>query len=127
MMTEDEPEKELPDLIRRLRRQIVWKPGSAARHLLKRKLRGHLPASATLADYDHLIQGILQSTDASVYLYSVENNPYLTVAATIENQVWLVVADFYGVMETSFIVENPTSYLERPAFRYVGRLGEVLA
>lgn len=117
----------LPALIRRLQRQIEWKPGSAARHLLKRKLRGHLPADATLADYERLIQGILQSTQAMVYIYSVESASYLTVAATIENQIWLVIADFDGVMETAFIVENPASYLERPAFVYIGRLGEVLA
>lgn len=126
-MIDDDPEIELPDLIRRLQHQIEWKPESAARHLLKRKLRGHLPADATLANYERLIQGILQSTDASIYIYTVESTPYLTVAATIENQIWLVIANFSSIIETAFIVENPASYLKQPAFRYVGRLGEVLA
>ncbi len=125
-MADDDLEKVLPNLVHRLRRQIEWKPGSATRHLLKRKLRGHLPANATLADYERLIQDILQSTNASIYVYSVESTPHLTVVSTIENQTWLVIASFDGVLETAFIVENPVSYLERSAFRYVGRLGEVL-
>jgi hypothetical protein len=126
-MTTDESEKQLADLIRKLRQQIVWKPGSATRHLLKRKLRGHLAGNATSADYEQLIQGILQSTNASIYIYDSENTPYLTVAASVENRVWLVIASFDGVVETAFVVENPVSYLERSAFRYIGKLGEVLA
>jgi len=43
---------ELPALIRRFRDGITWKPSAAARHLLKRRLRGHLPADAMLADYE---------------------------------------------------------------------------
>lgn len=125
-MTVDEPEKRLADLIRKLQRQITWKPGSAARHLLKRIVRGHLPPNAALVDYENLIQGILHSADASIYLYSYEGTPFLTIAMTIEDHTWLIIASFDGVMETAFVVENPAGYLERPAFHYIGRLGEVL-
>ena len=126
-MTTEKPEEGIGDLIHKLRQQIVWKPGSAPRHLLKRKLRGHLAANATSADYEQLIQGILYTADASIYIYYSEDRLYLTVAASIEDRVWLVIASFDGVVETAFVVENPTSYLERSAFRYIGKLGEVLA
>ncbi|HMT21770.1 MAG TPA: hypothetical protein PKE20_11100 [Promineifilum sp.] len=126
-MVNDKPEKVISDLILKLRSGIIWKPGSAARHLLKRKLRGHLPTNASLADYELLIQDILQSADALIYVYTFEHTPYLTIADTIGDQVWLIIASFDGVMETAFVVENPASYLERYTFRYIGKLHEVLA
>ncbi len=127
-MTESsELDHSLPALIQKLRNHIVWKPGSDARHLLKRKLRGHLAPHATLDDYQRLIQEILGSPNATVYIYYSEDDAYLTVSTSIEGKVWLVIATFDGVMETAFVAENPHSYLERPAFRYIGLVSEVLS
>ena len=38
----------ISDAIDSIKVQINWRPGSAVRHLLKRKIRGHLPQDATL-------------------------------------------------------------------------------
>jgi hypothetical protein len=117
----------LPGLIRRLQHQLVWKPGAAARHLLKRKLRGHLPTDSSLADYEALIRRLLADENAEIHVYYADETPFLAVATHSEGQVWLVIASFEGVMETAFVVENPDAYLNRPMFQYVGRLAEVMA
>lgn len=116
----------LAELIKKLRFTLDWKPGSASRHLLKRKLRGHLPADASMEDYEQLIRTILTAPDASVYVYEYRENKYLSLMYNIENHNWLFIASFDGVVETAFVVENPKSYLNRASFRYIGKLHEVL-
>lgn len=116
----------IADLIRQLRRELRWKPGAAARHLLKRRLRGHLPAEATLLDYEQIIQTILSAAQAEIYVYYAGEEPYLTVAARLDDRVWLVIAAFDGLLETAFIVENPETYLRRLAFQWVGKMSEVV-
>jgi hypothetical protein len=61
--------------IRQLRRGIIWKPVAAGRHMLKRKLRGHLPTDAILADYEAIIQHVLEAEDASIYVYLTDESP----------------------------------------------------
>lgn len=117
---------DLATLIHRLRRGVTWKPSAAARHLQKRKLRGHLPADATLADYEATIRRVLETKDASIYVYDAGESAYLSVAAWLDGRLWLVIASFAGIMETGFVVENPDSYLERSTFQYVGQISEVM-
>ncbi len=57
------------DLSTHTSRSIIWKPSAAARHLLKRKLRGHLPAEASLTDYELVIHRVLRAQDALLYVY----------------------------------------------------------
>ena len=59
-------EPQVRDAIKTVRIQIRWKPGSALRHLKKRKLRGHLPTTATLADYEDTILAVLHDKSAQV-------------------------------------------------------------
>lgn len=126
MTTDEELTQRIPALIQQLRRELNWKPGAASRHLLKRKVRRHLPSEASLADYEGLIRRLLDNEDANIYVYYGDDAPYLCVAAPLEKQLWLVMASFDGMMETAFVVENRTTYLERPAFYLVGKLGEVM-
>ncbi len=107
--------------------QVRWRPGRAARHLLKRKLRGHLPSEATLADYEHLIQAVLTDTQARVYLYRHNDTPYITVLTILQNRHWLVMLTLDGVMESAYVVENPDFYLSKPVFEMMESLDEVLA
>jgi hypothetical protein len=123
-MTEEE--SWLPDLVRKLRREIVWKPTAASRHLLKRKLRGHLPTDSSLLEYETIIRRVLEAKDASIYVYYTGDTSYLAVAARLDGRLWLVIASYEGVLETAFVVENPESYLEREVFRYVGKMDEVV-
>jgi hypothetical protein len=113
-------------LIQRLRHGIIWKPSAAARHLLKRKLRGHLPTDATIADYEAVIQRVMSMVDASIYVYQTEGLHFLAVATWLEGRLWLVITSFEGIMETAFVVENTETYLEREAFQYVGKMSEVV-
>ena len=61
--------QEIIRVIRLAQTERRWRPGSAARHLLKRKVRGHLSIDATLDNYDRVIQGVLQDAAARVYAY----------------------------------------------------------
>lgn len=111
--------------IRRVRQQVNWPTGSAERHLEKRKSRGHLPATATITDYEHIIQTILQDASAQVYRYWYNRKVYITIAAIIENNVWLVMFSYDGILESAFVVERPERYLSKPGFEQLGQLGEV--
>ena len=112
-------------VIRAVRTQVQWKPGSAIRHLRKRKLRRHLPATATPEDYERIILTVLHDESAQVYHYWYNRVPYITVVATVQGQQWLVMFGYDGVMESAFVVERPEHYLSKPGFESIGRLGEM--
>lgn len=116
----------IPALIQQLRIEVTWKPGAASRHLLKRKLRGHLPLEASLADYDRLIRRLFENNDAAIYVYYTREAAYLAVASRYNDSLWLSIASFDGVMETAFVVENPDAYLQREPFRFMGLMNEVM-
>ncbi len=116
----------LPQIIRKVQTEIRWKPGSAARHLLKRKLRGHLPAKATLVDYEQTIRRVLTTPEAIVYLYWHQEIVYPTVVCPLEGNLWMVMFSADAFMETAFVIENPDSYLQPSLFERVGSLDEVL-
>lgn len=105
--------------------QIRWKPGSAIRHLEKRKRRGHLPPTATLKDYEDIILAVLQHKSVQVYRYWYNQIPYVTLVATINNKPWLVMFSYDGILESAFVIENPTEYLNKPGFEEIGLLSEV--
>ena len=118
---------QIANAIRSVRSQVRWKPGSVVRHLLKRKLRGHLPSGATLADYERTVWAVLQDPQAQVYLYRYRDTPYVAVIAVVEQRHWLVMFAMDGVMESAYVVERPEHYLSHPAFEYIGALSEVMA
>lgn len=127
-MTVESPDLKLAAAatIRRLRQEISWKPGAAARHLLKRKLRGHLSASASLSDYEDLIRLVLTDRSAVIYVYYADDTPYVAVSWQRGDNLWLVIASLEGVIETAFVVENPESYLNRSKFHFLGAMAEVV-
>jgi hypothetical protein len=118
--------KELAHVIRQVQEGISWKPGSAMRHLHKRKLRRHLPVEATIADYENIIDTILKMSSARVYLYWYNDVPYPTIVGHVRKDLWLVMFSFEGIMESAFVIENPQIYLSPPQFEQIGLLGEVL-
>jgi len=50
---------EIVKAIRIVQNQLIWKPGSAERHLRRRMNRGHLSATATLTDYESITSAVL--------------------------------------------------------------------
>lgn len=116
---------DIREAIRRARNEINWRPGSAERHLRKRKLRGHLPSTATLEDYEHIILMVLDDASAQVYRYWYDHVSYVTMVATIGDQAWLVMFDYDAVLESAFVVEHPERYLKKPGFEWIGLLSEV--
>ena len=61
--------------IKALQSQVQWRPGSETGHLLKRKVRSHLPWSANLADYERIILDVVSGRDARVFVYWHETVP----------------------------------------------------
>lgn len=122
----EELQSQVKQAIKAIQAQVRWRPGSETGHLLKRKVRNHLPLSATLADYECIILDVVNDRDARVFIYWHETVPYPTVVATIDNRTWLVMCDLDGVLESAYIVERPGHYLNRPVFELLGTLGEIL-
>jgi hypothetical protein len=121
-----EPDLELLlQAIQRMRQQAHWPAGSADRHLEKRKLRGHLPATATIADYEQIIQAVLQDASAQVFHYWYNQSAYATVVTVIESKTWLGMFSYDGVLESAFVMDRPERCLNKPGFEWIGRLGEV--
>ena len=118
---------QIANAVRSVQSQVRWKPGSAVRHLLKRKLRGHLPSGAMLDDYERMVWTVLQDLQAQVYLYRYRDILYVAVVAVVEQRHWLVMFARDGVMESAYVIERPEHYLSHPAFEYIGALSEVMA
>lgn len=57
-------------------KNIQWKGNSAEQHLRKRIARGHLPETATLEDYEHIIHSVLGNKSARVFRYWYNRKPY---------------------------------------------------
>lgn len=112
--------------VRSVQSQIRWRPGSAVRHLLKRKLRGHLPSEATLDDYERIILTVLENADAQAYIYRHKDTPYVAIMTVVQGHHWLVMFTLDGVMESAYIVEHPDHYLSKPSFELLGPLSEVM-
>ena len=102
-----------------------WRSGSAARHLLKRKVRGNLRIDATLEDYDRVIQTALLDPGARVYAYWYQGTPYATVVSASDDDLWLVMLDLDGWMESAYVVSRPERYFNKSEFEFFGLLGEL--
>ena len=70
--------------LRQLRRQLRWRPGKAQQHVGKRVALGHLPPQATVATYEALIQTILQTPTAAVWVYRWGEVTYPTVVTLVD-------------------------------------------
>jgi hypothetical protein len=93
-----------------------------------RQKYGHLPPSATLADYEAIIASILAAPTTDVYIYIWQQNAiYPTVVSTYQNERWLVMFSLNGIMETAFPPTDPDAYLADSRFRYLGPMQELLS
>ena len=111
--------------IEAIRGNTRWHTNSAERHLQKRKLRGHLPETAVLADYEKIILTVLQDQSAQVFRYWYNRSSYIAVVTIVESQTWLVMFSYDGIMESAFVIERPTHYLNKPGFEKIGLLSEM--
>ena len=117
---------QITNAIQFVQSQVRWKPGSAERHLLKRKLRGHLPTDATFSDYEGVILTVLKDANAQVYIYRHHDVPYVAIVTIVQDRHWLVMFSMDGLMESAYVVEYPDRYLSKSAFDLIGSLSEVM-
>lgn len=73
-----------------------------------------------------MIQSVVRNDLNHVYVFTVNEVPYISIVESSADWPWLVMFDQHGMMETAFIVENPQSYLSKPEFRRIGSVEEVL-
>ena len=102
-----------------------WRSGSAARHLLKRKVRGNLRIDATLEDYDRVIQAVLLDPGGRVYAYWHQGTPYATVVSASDDDLWLVMIDLDGWMESAYVVRGRSATSTNRSLSFLGLLGEL--
>lgn len=121
-----ELQKRVVAAIRSVQKEIRWKPGKDVAHLETRKDWQHLPDSASLDDYQVIIQTVLRDDEAQVYLYHHGDTVYPTVVTEIDHTPWLVMFALDGILETAFVVEWPDKYLGKHEFELIGTLEEVL-
>lgn len=121
----DAQHNDVVEALRQLRVQVRWRPGKALQHLAKRSALGHLPPEATMAEYEALIQAIVQTPAAEVLVYQWGETAYPTVVAEVDGVRWLVMLGMDGVMETAFPPADPTMYLGDPRFTRLGTLEEL--
>ena len=119
-------QNKLVNAIQLLQRSIKWKPQKAALHLQTRISYGHLPGTATLSDYEAIIQAIINDPLADVYIYSWKTVKYPTIVSKQRGEVWLVMFSMDGVMETAFPPTFPDQYLTDIRFTYIDSLQEVI-
>ncbi len=113
------------EAIGKVRKVIIWKPGKADSHLVKRIRLGHLPDDATLEQYNTIITFVVNSPDANVYGYIYGEKIYPTLVANVENRLWLVMIGLDGVLETAFPPDDPEGYLSNSKFGYLGSVKEL--
>ncbi|MCE7984171.1 MAG: hypothetical protein DYG89_23600 [Caldilinea sp. CFX5] len=118
--------KQIVAAIRIVQTELHWKPGSAERHLAKRILRGHLPITARMEDYEQIIRLVVHSSRAYVYLFWYDGTPYVTVADDIHENHWLVMFDLDGLLESAYLVERPDRYFQKENVEFIDRLEAVL-
>jgi len=102
--------------IARVREQIIWKPGKATSHLLKRIRLGYLPDDANLEQYNAIIAAVVNNPTANVYVYVYGETIYPTLVANMEDKLWIVMISVEGVLETAFPPDLPESYLANSDF-----------
>ena len=113
--------------LRALRLRVQWKPGKALSHLDKRKSLGHLRATASLQEYNGLIQSLVKEATNLVYLYRHGSERYYAVIGRIGSREWLLIATRAGVVETAFPPDALGEYLQRRGFIAMGTIREVFA
>lgn len=87
MIFDEGRQLEVVQAIERVRDGILWKPGKAMSHLLKRINLGHLEPDATLEEYNGVISFIVRDADAKVYMYVYGKTFYPTVTSSVNNTI----------------------------------------
>lgn len=121
------PWADIAAAIRIVQAKRIWKPGGAERHLVQRIRRGHLPAGATLNEYERIIQTVIHNHASRVYIFWYGDTPYIAVVGDVNNANWLVMFAFDGVMESAYLVERPNRYLNKVEFAFVDLLSKVMS
>lgn len=104
---------------------LLWKPGKAKYHLLKRKNRQHVPYDWEMRDYITLIMNILTDKENDIYIYFKEsfNQNYFVFA---DGRAWIVIIGENGIIETAMMADRYNHYLdETKGYRYIGKIKEV--
>ena len=79
------------------------------------------------AEYNRLIQALVEGDGHQVYLYAFGSERYYAVVGNIDGKEWLVIASQAGVIETAFPPYLMEDYLSKRGFVLLGTITEVLS
>lgn len=111
-----------------LAQKPLWKTEKLRRrHLRIRINAGHLPADATLEDYESIIRRVAGKPDSLAYVYLHNgqlDKAYAVATLLIGQQPWLIMASWDSILETAFVIDKE-GYLEKLNYIPLGRLGDL--
>ena len=119
-------QREILTAIDFVKESVTWRPNRDQVHLEKRVRLGHLPSGTTLADYNSIIQLIVNDENATIYLFQFDNISYPVVVTTDKEQVWLVMFGMNGIMETAFPPDKPDKYFRDSRYQLIGELKDII-
>ncbi|MFO7874982.1 MAG: hypothetical protein R6U55_00175 [Desulfovermiculus sp.] len=90
------------DAIKSIQDKVQWKYGKDVAHLKKRQRMGHISMSASLMEYEEIIQNIVNSKRNVAYLYEYNETDYYAVRGFFQSKEWIVIFGSGGIMETAF-------------------------
>ena len=118
---------QVAEAVRRVRVQILWKPGKDQAHLRKRIARGHLLPGTAPAEYEEVIRSIVTHPEALVYVYQHGSVYYPTIVASSAGRTWLVMFSMDGILETAFPPNRPDTYFtDELGYHLLGRVREIV-
>jgi hypothetical protein len=119
-------QREIVTAINFVKESVKWRSNKHWLHLEKRVRLNHLPVTTTPADYNHIIQFIVQDENATVYLFRFDNTNYPVVVTTYEDKVWLAMFGMDGIMETAFPPDRPDDYFQDSRYQLIGKLKDII-
>lgn len=126
MTTVEDVRSGAAEAIRKVRTQVQWKPGKDVPHLRKRQAKRHLPAGASIGDYNAIIRSVVHDPGARVFLYRRREEPYVADRANVAGRSWLAIFSLAGIMEAAFPPTDVDGYMAQPGFTDLGTVDEVL-
>lgn len=127
MQTMDDQRLAVAEAIQRVKAEVRWKPGKGVLHLQKRKDMGHLPANASLSEYNSLIRAVVQDSQGRVFAYRLGMQVYVAIRSNVAGRPWLAIFSLVGILETAFPPDDIEAYLAQPGFTEIGTVEEMLA
>ncbi|NUO80274.1 hypothetical protein HUU05_09380 [candidate division KSB1 bacterium] len=80
-----------------------------------------------MAQYNQLIQKILNEPSSEVYHYAFGQADYFSITHAVESRPWLVLINAKGMMETALPPDDLQEYISKNKHVLLGKLQEIVS